>query len=59
VEAKENPPGSGGLIDRVTGLRVFSIIITNHHPGRRDAVHECKTCFNKKRLGEDASNNIN
>ena len=35
----------------------------NDHSGdylaSRDAVHEHKTCFNKKRLGEDASNSIN
>jgi hypothetical protein len=24
---KKNPPGSGGLIDRVTGLRVLMIIV--------------------------------
>ena len=27
ARAKKNPPGSGGLIDRVTGLRVLMIIV--------------------------------
>jgi hypothetical protein len=35
---KRNPPMEGGLIDRITDLRVQTIII-NHCPVSRDAVH--------------------
>jgi hypothetical protein len=49
---KKTRQGDGGLINRVTGLRVL-IIIVEHYPALRDAVHEHKTCFNKKRLGRD------
>jgi hypothetical protein len=35
---KRNPPMEGGLIDRITDLRVQTIII-NHCPLSRDAVH--------------------
>jgi hypothetical protein len=46
---KRKPTAMDGLIDRVTGLRVLMIIV-EHDPALRDAVHECKTCFNKKDL---------
>ena len=36
---KKNPPSDGGLIGRVTDLRV-SIIIVEHFPVTSDAVHE-------------------
>ena len=55
---KKTRQGDGGLINRVTGLRVLMIIVARC-PVSRDAVHEHKTYFNKNRLGEDASNSIN
>ncbi len=55
---KKTHQGDGGLINRVTGLRVLMIIVAPCSPSR-DAVHERKTYFNKNRLGEDASNSIN
>lgn len=51
---KRNPPFIDGLIGHVTDLRVV-IIISGYSPVSRDAIHERKTYFNKKRLGEDVN----
>ncbi len=52
---KKPARGDGGLINRVTGLRVLSTIV-EHYPTSRDVVHEHKTRFIKKDLAGIASN---
>jgi hypothetical protein len=53
---KKPTRGDGGLINRVTGLRVLVIIVA-YCPASRDAVHELQP-VNKKRLGAVRFNTV-